>query len=130
MCRLDYQSDILEAIHAFCRDKGITKGYVSVIGAVSGATIAYYDQNKKEYRNLKASEAMEIVSCQGNISLRDGAPFAHLHIVLSDHSGRTLAGHLMPSSKVFAGEAYIQELIGQELVRDYDEQTGLFLWKL
>ncbi len=120
----------MESIHAFCRSKGITKGYVSVIGAVSAATIAYYDQSKKEYRNLKADEAMEIVSCQGNISLRDGAPFAHLHIVLSDHNGRTMAGHLMPGSKVFAGEAYIQELIGRELVRDYDEQTGLFLWKL
>jgi len=31
---------------------------------------------------------------------------------------------------VFAGEIYIQELLGRPMARTYDEPTGLFLWEM
>lgn len=34
----------------------------------------------------------------------------------------------MEGAIIFAGEAFIQELIGEPLVREFDEQTSLSLW--
>ena len=53
----------------------------------------------------------------------------HLHIILADAEGNTYGGHLMSPTTLFAGEAHIQELGGKPLKREYDETTGLFLWR-
>jgi predicted DNA-binding protein with PD1-like motif len=72
---------------------------------------------------------MEIVSLYGNVSLKDGRPFAHLHVVLPDEQGNGKGGHLVAGgAPVFACEVTIEEYSGPELVRNFDEQTGLFLW--
>jgi predicted DNA-binding protein with PD1-like motif len=72
---------------------------------------------------------LEIASCQGNISLKDGAVMVHAHIILADAEGNTYGGHLMSPTTLFAGEAHIQELGGKPLEREYDGTTGLFLWR-
>ena len=71
---------------------------------------------------------MEIVSMYGNISLKNGKPFVHAHVVLSDKKGNARGGHLLPGSSVFACELTIEEFEGPELIRGFDERTGLTLW--
>jgi predicted DNA-binding protein with PD1-like motif len=104
-------------------------GVLSVIGAVQGATIGYYDQFEKVYRSRHIDGGLEITSCHGNISLKDSAVMIHAHIVLSDAEGHTYGGHLMSPTTLFAGEAHIQELGGKPREREYDSATGLFLWR-
>lgn len=53
----------------------------------------------------------------------------HAHIVLSDSKGRTFGGHLLPGTVVFAGEVFMLELPGIKLEREYDQETGLNLFK-
>jgi hypothetical protein len=31
---------------------------------------------------------------------------------------------------IYAGEIYIRELLGAPVTREYDEETGLFLWEM
>ena len=38
-------------------------------------------------------------------------------------------GHLQKGTVVFAGEFVIEEILGPKLVRDYDPETDLPLWK-
>ena len=64
-----------------------------------------------------------------NISMRDGKPFVHVHILLSDAEGKVFGGHLMKGTKLFACEVTIDEFEGEQLERGQDERTGLFLWK-
>jgi predicted DNA-binding protein with PD1-like motif len=64
----------------------------------------------------------------GNVSIKEGKPFLHLHIVVSDTDLRCWGGHLFPGSAVFAAEAHIQELEGGQRVRMPDATTGLALW--
>ena len=71
---------------------------------------------------------MEIISCFGNATLRDGKPFVHVHVVLSDCEGKTFSGHLLPGTTLFACEVFIDEFEGEALDRSYDELTGLHLW--
>jgi hypothetical protein len=44
--------------------------------------------------------------------------------------GRTTGGHLFSDTVIYAGEMYVQELLGTPPEREYDETTGLPLWKL
>ena len=130
LLRLPYGEDLLLTLKRFCDENEITQGTLIVIGAVQQATVGYYDQEAREYRANSFNQPMEIVSCSGNISLLEGKPFVHAHIVLADSEGKPVAaGHLMEDTIIFAGEAFVQELIGEPLVRKFDEQTSLSLWE-
>ena len=71
---------------------------------------------------------MHGVTCTGNISLMDGKPFVHAHIVLGDPEGRLVGGHLFSETVIYAGEISLQELAGKPLERAHDQTTGLSLW--
>jgi predicted DNA-binding protein with PD1-like motif len=129
MGRLDYEGDLLEEINTFCEIQKISTGFVSIIGALKKASLGFYNQQEKKYQAYAINEPVEIVSCQGNISVKDGKPFAHLHLIVSNKDGKTAAGHTMPGCIIFAGEAYIQSVFGPQLFRGYDETTGLPLWE-
>jgi len=127
--QLPLGSDLYETLTAIIRRENITTGRIQGIGATTHAVIAYYDQHKKEYMRLEFPGGMEILSIAGNISIRDGAPFVHAHIVLGDPEGKVFGGHLLPGTKIFACEIFIDVFKGKEFVRQQDEKTGLFLWK-
>jgi predicted DNA-binding protein with PD1-like motif len=80
-----------------------------------------------EYKAVSIKEPVELVSCTGNVSLRDGRPFLHAHAALAFSDGKVVGGHLN-SGLIFAVEALIQELLGEPLARGYDSTTGLYLW--
>ena len=126
--KLPYGSDLYESLTKIVLEENICLGRIAGIGATTFAKVAYYTQSEKKYLPLEFSEPMEILSCFGNVSLRDGKPFVHVHIVLSDVDGKTFSGHLLPGTKLFAFEVFIDEFRGEELTRSFDEQTGLYLW--
>ena len=78
---------------------------LSVIGALSRAELGYYDQVSQKYGRIQIEEPVELVSCSGNISMRDDQPFVHAHAVLSDREGKVRGGHLT-SGTIFAAELY------------------------
>ena len=126
---LPAEGDIIGALTEFCREHGVQAGWITAIGTVRQAEIGYLDHGRGEYLHIEVGQFMEIVSCQGNVSLKDGAPFVHLHIILSGPDGQTIAGHLFDST-VYVGEFCLQEVLGPELVRRPDEASGLTLWDL
>lgn len=127
--RLPKGGDLLLSLNQVCADNKVTRGMVQLIGAVEFATMAYYDQDKQAYETFELREHAEILSCTGNVSLKDGAPFCHMHIIFGGRRGACVGGHLMPGSSVFAAEAVILPLPGKELARGFDEPTGLPLWE-
>lgn len=126
--RLQRGDDLLGALTAICREHGVLLGRISAIGAVETARLGYYDQQKRAYE-YHTTEASEILTCVGNVSLRDGVPFIHAHLTVGERDGRALGGHLMDGTVVFACEYTIDILTGAELHRGYDETTGLPLWQ-
>jgi len=93
------------------------------------ARLGFYDQKNHEYREIKIDSPHEMASCIGNISLKDGEPFVHAHVVLADEAGNTKAGHLLEGI-VFAAEVHLRRLEGPKLERKHDEVTGLSLWEV
>ncbi len=129
MGHLEKGTDLHTGITRIVQSNNITLGRVTGIGAVERATLAYYDQKLMKYYDIELNEPMEIVSLYGNISLKDGKPFVHVHVVLSDEKGSGKGGHLIPGgTPVFACEVAIEEFEGPPLERRSDETTGLTLW--
>jgi hypothetical protein len=128
MGRLDYDSDLYNSLTAIASEMNIETGVIELIGACRKAKVAIYDQEKKTYNCLSFEKPMEILSCTGNISKREGKTFLHLHITLAGEDGMVVGGHVLEGTRVFAGEFYIRELKGAILDRKFDETTGLALW--
>jgi len=72
---------------------------------------------------------LEIVSGIGNYSILENEIFLHSHISLIDEGGQTFGGHLESGTIVYSCEYFIQELLGNTLLRTLDEETGLYLWE-
>jgi len=127
--RLPGEGEIVAALTGFCRQEGMQAGWISAIGTFRQAVLGYFDQQRKEYQRIPVNEETEIVSCQGNVSLREGQPFVHLHAVLSGTDGVSWSGHLFEGT-VFVGEFWLQEMVGPPLERKPDSHSGLALWDL
>ena len=129
LVRVPKGADLWEWLRAFLRGNGVHAGGVSVIGATTRAVLGFYVPQARVYRERVVEGQREILSCAGNVSVHEGAPFPHVHIVLGAEDGSCLGGHLRPGTTVFVGEAEIREYEGEEPVRVPDPELGLPLWK-
>jgi predicted DNA-binding protein with PD1-like motif len=130
MGRLRYGCDLLEELNNICRARDIRLGKVEAIGAVQKAKIGFYNQETRVYQFMDLDFPAEIVNLTGNVSIKDDEFFVHAHVNLADESGKCYGGHLASGTIVFACEAVIHSFKGPEFKRDYDEETGLQLWKI
>jgi uncharacterized protein len=121
-------ADLYDGLTQMVRRENIRFGRIQALGATTHAVLAYYDQQEKQYKPMEFSGGMEILNLHGNVSLRNGEPFIHLHVLLSDCEGRVFGGHVLPGTKLWALEVFIDEYDGEPPVRMNDESTGLFLW--
>lgn len=129
MGRLAKGDDLLLALEKVCQQHNITLGEVRALGAVTGARVGFYNQAERKYYFLEFDQPLEILSLVGNISLKDGKPMVHAHVTLADAQGRAVGGHLAEGTPIFACEFAIDEYTAdQELARQPDAETGLWLW--
>lgn len=129
MGRLAPGDDVLEALETLVREESITSAQLQFIGALQQGALGYYDQEARQYRTITLDRHLEIASGMGNVSLRDGRPMVHAHLVLSDAEGRCWGGHLVPGNRVFACEFTLLVLEGDPWIRYPDDFTGLTLWR-
>jgi len=64
------------------------------IGAVSSATTAWFDPDKKMYRPTVTGQQVEVLSLIGDIAGYNGKPVVHMHAVLGRRDGSTVGGHV------------------------------------
>ena len=123
-----FGTDLLDELQGFVRDKGINLAWISGLGAVAKATLRYYDQTAKSWSDIPLEEQLEVISMVGNVSLLNGEPIVHAHMVLSDEEGRCYGGHLAANTVVFNMEILMTTLSGPPVTRKLDSDTGLTLW--
>ena len=128
LVRIRHDADLVQSMTELARSTGTEAGSFTAIGALKSARLGYYDQKNHEYRQMEIDSPHEMASCIGNISLKDGEPFIHAHVVLADEKGNTKAGHLV-EGVVFAAEVHLRKLEGPKLERRYDQVTALSLWE-
>jgi predicted DNA-binding protein with PD1-like motif len=128
--RLRENEDLLNAIKARAEQNSIHAGFFFLIGTVKRAVLGYYKEGK--YKQIEVAGPLEIVSCMGNLSLReDGELVAHAHIAVADEEGRMFGGHLLPGCPIDAtGELILVETPEVKLKRVLEKKLNLYLWHL
>lgn len=107
-------------------EKQAVVGFLSGVGAVKHATVAFWNPATKKYQNIEIGEQAEVLSLTGNIATTRGKPKLHAHVVLGLSDGRAVGGHLVkatvhPTLEILFLEA--KEIPG----RAKDSETGLDL---
>ncbi len=125
--KLEPGDDLLDSLLKMVKTYKIKSGFINCIGALKQFTLGYFDLEINEYKMETFNENVELVSCIGSVSYKDGDPIIHMHISIGRRDYSLLGGHLgKPSIISITGEVSIFE-IDIELIREIDPQTGLSL---
>jgi len=126
---LDNHVEVVEALAAFCSEKGILAGSVNGLGAVGEATFRFLDPATMKYVDKTFTEQMEITSLIGNISQKDGMPYLHLHLTASRRDYSCIGGHLLTARINGACELFVESYPEQYVGRRVDVETGLNMYE-
>lgn len=128
--KVEPNEDLVDSIIEMIKKYNIKSGFIKCIGALKTFTIGFYIIDSKEYKMKTFNENVELVSCMGSISYKNGEPIIHIHISVGRSDYSVIGGHLGKPSKVsITAEVSIYE-IDQKLNRGIDSQTGLSLLSL
>ena len=121
---IEKNEKVMDFLTQFCVDQKITNAKISGIGAVNNSEIGAYDTISKKYIRKLFTEVWELVNFEGNVTLKDGAPFIHAHVVLSDHNMQTIGGHLFETTVAAVGEFFLRKFDGVAF-RKLNDDVGL-----
>ena len=97
------------------------------LGAFAKATVAYFDWQKKKYKDIPVDEQVEVITLIGDIVPDEkGKPSLHAHTVLGRSDGSTRGGHLQEGHVRPTLEITITE-IPAHLTRRKHAELGLAL---
>jgi predicted DNA-binding protein with PD1-like motif len=118
--RLKPGEDFFESLSSLHLTAGVLVGG---IGMLRDVTLAFW--TGKEYKEHKVSGPAELLSLQGNFSLREGKSHIHCHAILGLEDGSTVGGHLSKATVHETNEIYIKKLSGIVMERK-KEPSGLW----
>lgn len=113
----------------FCRGEAIGYAALSGLGAVSSVDLAYFNDATREYETHAIAEQLEVIGLTGNVTTKDGQPFAHVHATFGGRDLSVRGGHIMEMTVQPNLEIWLTR--GTEaVVRLPDEESGLYLMSL
>jgi predicted DNA-binding protein with PD1-like motif len=106
-------------------------GYASMtgLGAVKSARISYWNSATGEYEPHDLTEQMEVVSLVGNATIKEGAPFTHIHVALGKRDLSVVGGHFNDAIVHPNLEVWLRPEAAS-VERTLDEACGLYLMDL
>lgn len=127
--RLDVGEPLVKTITEFASARKITAGEVRALGAVRDFELGYYLINEKEYVRKKFEVNAELIGLIGNLAIRDGKCFAHIHIAAGLSDFTVVGGHLFEAIVSATAEVTVHIWpVGMD--RKFDGRTGLYLLDL
>lgn len=123
---MDKGENVIESITRFSKAEGIQNAHFSAIGAVEFVSCGYYSLPEKKYYFKQYDEMLEVVSATGNVMLKDGQPFIHLHAVFTNTDNTAFGGHV-EEMRVGVTLEIIVTVLDSQLSRELDENIGLHL---
>jgi len=124
--KIERGEEVIATLTEFCRNEGIRNAHFSGIGAVQGLSCGYYALDEKKYYFTQYDELVEVVSLTGNVALKEGEPFLHMHGVFTDTTNIAFGGHIEKMSVGVVLEIVL-EVLPSTIERNYDEGIGLYL---
>jgi len=91
-----YQGDeAFSGLLEFAEEYHVTSAHFTAIGALSGATLGWFDPQRKMYKKIPINGQHEVIGMSGDIALYQGKPVVHTHMVVGTSDGTTRAGHVL-----------------------------------
>jgi uncharacterized protein len=117
---------VLETVTSYLKRNAIHAARFTAIGGFREVELKYFNMETKQYEHRTLHEQLEVISLVGDVSLREGEPFIHAHVVVGDAEYRAHAGHLGEGVVEPTLELFLTPIPGP-LTREKDERTGLDL---
>ena len=105
--RMDNGEEFHKTLIEFINQKRIPSAFYQAIGTVTDVELGYFSTHQENYKTRCFRGEYELVSANGNISLVDGKPVAHSHIVLGDKEFATFSGHLVECTITLTAEIFL-----------------------
>ena len=124
--RLEMDEGLMESTQRIATVENVKLASINGIGACSKIEMGYIDLSIKEYVFKTFEGNLEILQATGNITLKDGEPFPHIHISVANEECKAFGGHLNEAiiSATFEG---IMQIMDHEINREFNEDLGLAL---
>ena len=91
-----YQGDeAFSGLLDFAEKYHISSAHFTAIGALKGATLGWFDPQRKMYKKIPINGQHEVIGMSGDIALYQGKPVVHTHMVVGSPDGTTRAGHVL-----------------------------------
>jgi predicted DNA-binding protein with PD1-like motif len=127
--RLEAGEPIVATLETFLHSQRAEFASITAAGAVESIRLSYWDPDKRTYQSRDFPEQLEVVSFEGNGSLKDGKPFLHLHGVFGRRDFTTIGGHIVEGRVNPTLEVWLRtETVAVRRV--HDPATGLELLDL
>ena len=122
----DTGDEVISGLTTFAKEHHLDASDFTALGAFSSALLGFFEVEQKGYRKIPIEEQVEVLTLVGNITLDEGEPKIHAHVVLGCADGTTRGGHLLegrarPTLELILSESPVQ------LRRRYDAASGLAL---
>jgi uncharacterized protein len=118
--------EVMSGLTDFARQNKVTSASFTAIGAFSHATVAWFDDGRKEFRLIPIKQQVELVSMIGDIALVNDQPAVHTHVALALSDGTVRGGHVI-NAFVFPTLELFMTVYPTALHKQLDDATGLKL---
>jgi predicted DNA-binding protein with PD1-like motif len=122
----DKGDEIISELRRFATEQRAFASHFTAIEALNDVILGFFDPTAKEYKKIPVREQTEVLSLTGDITIHDGIPNIHAHVVVGKSDGTAYGGHLM-EGHVFPTLELILVESPKYLTRRLDEETGLAL---
>ena len=118
--------EVMSGLTDFARQNKVASASFTAIGAFSHATVAWFDDARKEFKLIPIEQQVELVSMIGDIALVNDQPAVHTHVSVASSDGTVRGGHVI-NAFVFPTLELFMTVYPTPLHKESDEATGLKL---
>jgi uncharacterized protein len=118
--------EVMSGLSDFAKQYQIKSARFTAIGAFSKATVAWFDESRKQFKLIPIDQQVELVSMIGDVAIANGKPAVHTHVAVASSDGTVRGGHLI-DAQVFPTLELFLTAYPTALEKKLDETTGLML---
>ncbi|MFO7882696.1 MAG: DNA-binding protein [Kosmotogaceae bacterium] len=116
--RFDDGDSFVDELHSKLKETGLNSGIIiSGVGMLRNVTLGWFNVDTSGYEHTTYSDPYEVLSLSGNISLKDGKPFAHVHASLAGRDNKVIGGHLFSGAVCNTIELFLLECKSTQFIR-------------
>jgi uncharacterized protein len=101
--------ELMSGMTEFAEKYNLKLSEVRGLGGISSAVVSAYDPEKGAFKRFNIDQKGELVSLQGEITVQNGKPQFHAHVVFvlvdgTVHGGHLVEAHINPIANLFVNE--------------------------